>query len=1118
MRILNEGSLAAIHAALAEDPEGFHVLHLSCHTRPGALILEAPDGEADAVSAERLLAEGIPTGADLSMIVLSEVSAAGNVQPSLAAELVRAGMPQVLAMQAPVTGNYETRLAAVMYRHLATDASPDPLLALAEARRSAEWDRLGLPTDPPRRGPAEWAAPVLVARELRLPLFNRDEPFGKVRQPQTPTEAGELVVPEAGEFIGRNREVRRARRILARPGAGLVIHGLGGVGTSSLAAQVLRTLGEGAGLVVSKTGPLLVDDLLGEIGARINQAASGSGDDRQVGDLAQAGLALRAADIEWTDRWRLLAELVLPVLPMTVLLDSFDYNLRPADDGVGWTVGDPELADLLARWVSRPGQSHLIITSRYPFSLADDSERLLDFIGVGPMSPAEARKLMWRLPGLDALSPQEKDRAYRDTGGHPRTLEYLDALLRGRAVFGDVAARVENFLRARDIPDPAAWLATADRDLDTSLAETITLAASDVLLPTLLEQLSTTPLALELVIGASVYRVPVDDTGLVFQVGKPVRRAQNPARQHRLGRVSEAIAQAQARNPGGQLSLEDAGLSADEYAQFEADLAEEGRPPYDRPAGLVSAIRAGEAAGLLTSVPGSGGTSSRFVHRWTAAAIAAVHAGAVAEAHVRAAAFWRWRVSYVPQSRDQDVEQLQEARYHHHAAGQISEALEVTDEIVAQLETWGQYGRAADLCRDTLTWLSPDALETARFVHRLGRLAQARGDYKAAQTLYRQALDINERLGNEPGIASSYGQLGMLARDLGDYATAENRYRQALEINERLGNQSGMASSYGQLGMLAQLGGNYATAENRYRQALEINERLGNQAGIAGLYHQLGILAQDRGDYTTAENRYHQSLELDERLGDQAGMASSYGQLGNLAYLRGDYATAENRYRQALEINERLGNQAGIAGLYHQLGMLAQDRGDYTTAENRYRQALEINERLGDQTDMAASYHQLGMLAQDRGDYTTAENRYRQALEINERLGDQADMAASYHQLGKLAQDRGDYTTAENRYRQALEINERLGNQAEMASGYSALASLSEAPDAPAKAIALLVAALTIRLRIGTPASGDVRVLSELRRRLGADRFRAALPTELDKESAENLINILDQWENTATD
>ena len=47
VRVLNEGSLAAIHEALAQDPEGFHVLHLSCHARPGELLLETAGGQPE---------------------------------------------------------------------------------------------------------------------------------------------------------------------------------------------------------------------------------------------------------------------------------------------------------------------------------------------------------------------------------------------------------------------------------------------------------------------------------------------------------------------------------------------------------------------------------------------------------------------------------------------------------------------------------------------------------------------------------------------------------------------------------------------------------------------------------------------------------------------------------------------------------------------------------------------------------------------------------------------------------------------------------------------------------------------------------------------------------------
>ena len=58
VRVLNEGSLAAIHAALSQDPEGFHVLHLSCHARPGELLLETADGQPDPVTARAAAGRG----------------------------------------------------------------------------------------------------------------------------------------------------------------------------------------------------------------------------------------------------------------------------------------------------------------------------------------------------------------------------------------------------------------------------------------------------------------------------------------------------------------------------------------------------------------------------------------------------------------------------------------------------------------------------------------------------------------------------------------------------------------------------------------------------------------------------------------------------------------------------------------------------------------------------------------------------------------------------------------------------------------------------------------------------------------------------------------------------
>ena len=231
---------------------------------------------------------------------------------------------------------------------------------------------------------------------------------------------------------------------------------------------------------------------------------------------------------------------------------------------------------------------------------------------------------------------------------------------------------------------------------------------------------------------------------------------------------------------------------------------------------------AARAASLLAPVPRGDQAPLHFVHRWTAGAIAQLHPGAAKEAHQRAAAFWHWRINTIPQSRQDDIDQLLEARYHHHAAGQTDQAVAATHQAVAQLQTWGQYGRAAELCRETLTWLTPGSPKAAAFRHCSACLAQLRGDYDAAEPLYRRALEISERIGDQAGMSASYHQLGMLAQLRGDYDAAEPLYRRSLEISERIGDQAGMSTSYHQLGMLAQDRGDYAAAEPLYRRSLEI--------------------------------------------------------------------------------------------------------------------------------------------------------------------------------------------------------------------------------------------------------------------------------------------------------
>ena len=127
--------------------------------------------------------------------------------------------------------------------------------------------------------------------------------------------------------------------MLSSDRAGLVIHGLGGVGKSTLAAELARTVASGT-VVSSTVGRLNVDALLEGVGRRLDEAAGAAGG-------SSASSLLRRCDVEWTLRWDGLSK-VLGLVPVLVLLDNFEENIT-VEHGT-WTVRDPELADLLSRW------------------------------------------------------------------------------------------------------------------------------------------------------------------------------------------------------------------------------------------------------------------------------------------------------------------------------------------------------------------------------------------------------------------------------------------------------------------------------------------------------------------------------------------------------------------------------------------------------------------------------------------------------------------------------------------------------------------------------------------------------------------------------------------------
>ncbi len=279
------------------------------------------------------------------------------------------------------------------------------------------------------------------------------------------------------------------------------------------------------------------------------------------------------------------------------------------------------------------------------------------------------------------------------------------------------------------------------------------------------------------------------------------------------------------------------------------------------------------------------------------------------------------------------------------------------------------------------------AIHTAVWLRELGLLYRFVGDLDRAEQMFRRALEIEERFGQEEGMARNYGNLGAVYYGRGDLDEAEQMHRDALQINERLGRQEGMAGNYCNLGAVYATRGDLNRAEEMCRKALEISKRLGRKVDIADDYHNLATVYLNQGNPDQAEETLLKALEMHEQLGRKERMAIDYSNLSMIYETRGDLDRTEQMCRKSLEINKQLGAKEGMANNYSNLGVVYQTRGDLDQAEEMHRKSLEINKQLGFKEHVAGNCQNLGIIAEKRGEISRATELWTKARDLLAEIG-----------------------------------------------------------------------------------------------------------------------------------
>ena len=864
VKILETGHWDEIEKALLESP--YHILHISGHGGEGIIEMEDEDGNPAIMTADDLTRAVHRSGRRVPLVVLAAChSGSGTADMSgFAQSLLIRGFPQVLSMQTSVSDGYATQLVGELYKQLSITEIPCTGHALAQARQKVEETRRKMV----QRGESgadvmpEYATASLFLAASERPLMDRSLPGLKQVQPKRHIAAGDVPLLKIGELIGRRVPVRKIMKTLNNDKkAGFLIHGMGGVGKSAIAGRIMERMLERNWVVVTVSQAWNLSELCQHIGSQLMNVS-----DNALRELCKN---LVKENLEEPVKIRAITTL-LHNHRILLVLDNFEDNLETG----GSAFKDPVTAGILNILYRSASKGKILITSRYP---APGSESWLDSLHLEPLSPAQTRKFFLLLKGLKDQNPEDQITIRQIIGGHPRMLEYMDAILRQGK---DCTGRVVEHLKKRSREAGIDWKVEPAGGVRDILNAAIDIGVQDILMDELFLVMKTGDRLEDLLYQASVFAIPVPALGLTF------------CRQGLKFPDEDAVREIRAR------------------VERLVDLS------------------------LLTPC----GDDAVWVHRWTADHLKRrMGDERYRELSRRAGEYRAWNVKNNSRSLSEYIEAMRrflDAQVYDRAVevftsisdymkqyGRTSDVKQLAAELVSVLpKTHDQFTYAYSIEADALLMLgytneavgryekiiqieenraklSPDRADYQRDLsvsyERMADLMKALGQGEGAKAFYQKALDIRLRLAKEEpdradyqrDLSVSYNNMADLMKALGQGEGAKAFYQKALDIRLRLAKeepdradyQRDLSVSYNNMADLMYALGQGEGAKAFYQKALDIAERLAKKE-------------PDRADY-------------------QRDLSVSYNKMADLMKALGQGEGAKAFYQKALDIRLRLAKE-----------------------------------------------------------------------------------------------------------------------------------------------------------------------------------------------------------------
>jgi tetratricopeptide (TPR) repeat protein len=264
--------------------------------------------------------------------------------------------------------------------------------------------------------------------------------------------------------------------------------------------------------------------------------------------------------------------------------------------------------------------------------------------------------------------------------------------------------------------------------------------------------------------------------------------------------------------------------------------------------------------------------------------------------------------------------------------------------------------------RSQLTRILHNDPNDLRAIWRMGVAEIMANNPHAALEPLTKGLTLAVERDNQEQKALVLQAIGISYRMLNKPDAALRNYRDAMEINRRLGLNRNLAGNLIETAQIENMLGKPDAAMQSYQEALKLQREIGIVKESGDTLIDMGVLLSDRGQYEKALQAYKESLQIQRNAGDMKYEALCLNNIALVFLARGNPDDALTYLQQALELRRKLNVPAEIARTIGNLGDVYSAKGQYDQALAAFMESLGLWRKAGNLQNAANEFNEMGIV------------------------------------------------------------------------------------------------------------------------------------------------------------